>query len=103
MPPRAHLVVPLIFIVGQRCYRIEWESRRMTAIFGLLVASAFLTVALRAMDVPYVVRLVAKLGALAAFTWLGIRLRIVTVENIVLVRDLLMRRARRTEPVRERS
>ena len=85
----------LTFIVGQRCYRIEWESRRIAAIFGLLAASAFLTVALRALDVPYIVRLAAKLAALATFAWLGVGLRIITIENILLVRDVVARRAER--------
>jgi len=75
----------------------------MTAIFGLLAVSAFLTVALRAMDVPYVVRLAAKLAAFAAFVWLGVGLRIITTENIALVRDLVTRRVRRTDMVREES
>jgi O-antigen/teichoic acid export membrane protein len=97
------IAITLTFVLGQRCYRIEWESRRMTAIFGLLVASAFLTVALRALDLPYVVRLAAKLGAFGAFVWLGVGLRIITMENITLVRDLLTRRTRRTDMARQES
>ena len=86
------IATTLTFIVGQRCFRIEWESRRMVAIFGLLFAGAFLTVALRGLDVPYAVRLVGKLGAVAAFFVLGRSLRVLTAENVILVRDLVLRR-----------
>jgi O-antigen/teichoic acid export membrane protein len=86
------IATTLAFIVGQRCYRIEWESRRMLAIFGLLFAGAFLTIALRGMDMPYAVRLAGKLGAVAAFFVLGRRLRVITAENIIVVRDLVIRR-----------
>jgi O-antigen/teichoic acid export membrane protein len=96
------LSITLTLLVGQRCYRIEWEQRRMAAIFGLLAAGAFLTVALRVMDVSYSVRLAAKLIALVAFGWLGIRLRVITVENLSLVRDLLRSYTKRSR-VREGS
>lgn len=93
----------IAFIVGQRCFRIEWESRKMLAIFGLLFAGAFLTIALRALGAPYLVLMLAKISAVAAFAWLGTRLRVLTVENMVLVRDLVLRRPRRSDAVREAS
>ncbi len=88
------LSIGLTVLLGQRCYRIEWESRKMVAIFGLFFACALLTVVLRALDVPYPVRLAAKLGSVAAFISLGVKLHVITVENIVLVRDIVLLRWR---------
>jgi O-antigen/teichoic acid export membrane protein len=77
------------FIVGQRCFRIAWESRKLVAIFGLLFGSALLVNVLRAGGAPYGVLLVVKFGAVAGFVWLGVRLGFVTRENLLLVRDLV--------------
>jgi O-antigen/teichoic acid export membrane protein len=96
-------MMTITVLVGQRCFRIGWESRRMTAIFGLLFVSAFLTIWLRSLAVPYAVLVVAKLAAAGAFAWLGIRLRILTVENLLLVRDLVFGRLRGGGPVRGES
>jgi O-antigen/teichoic acid export membrane protein len=89
----------ITFIVGQRCFRIDWEARKVTAIFGLLFASAFMTIALRGAGVPYPVLAAAKLSAAAAFVWLGMRLDILTAENLRLVRDLVRRRTGRPRAV----
>lgn len=95
------IAIALTVVLGQRCYRIEFESRKMAAIFGLLAAGAFMTVALRGLDAPYVLRLGAKLAVAAAFVWLGVKLRILTTEHFALARDILTRRVRRTGMVRE--
>jgi len=80
------------FVVGQRCFRIEWESSKMIAIFGLLFASALSLIVLRGMDTPYLVLLSLKAIAVALFIWLGVRLDLLTIENFRLVRDLITRR-----------
>lgn len=95
------IMTTVTFVVGQRCFRIRWEAGPMVSIFGLLFASTFLTIGLRALNVPYPFLLVAKCVALAAFVWLGIRLDILSKENLRLVRDLVLRRSARTSPVRE--
>ena len=91
----------LTVVVGQRCYRIEWERRKLSAIFGLLFLSAFMTMALRSAGTPYVWTLGAKGAAVAAFIWLGVRLEIVTRENLRLVRSLVLGRAGRIGGIRE--
>jgi O-antigen/teichoic acid export membrane protein len=82
----------LTLVVGQRCYRIEWEYRRLTAIFGLLFAGVFAAVAMRQAGIDYAVRLAAKLAMLGAFAALGGRLRYITRENFGIARDLVLRR-----------
>jgi len=89
----AGLIVAFVtFKVAQRCFYIEWEYRKLGAIFGLLFASALLTIALRSMAAPYPALLLVKLAAVAAFVWLGARLQILTPANMLLIRDLVIRR-----------
>lgn len=86
------------FVIGQRCFRIEWEARKQVAMFSLLFASAFAVLALRAAAVPYPVLLGVKLLALLAFLRLGAHLRILTRENARVVLSLIAgRRARAAE------
>lgn len=68
----------------------------MLAIFGTLFASAFMTIALRALGVPYVVLALFKVGALGVFIWLGTKLGILTLDNLRLVRGLVLGRFRRS-------
>ena len=86
------LSVGLALVVGQRCYRIDWETGRLAAIFGLFFAGAFLTVGLRDLDATYALRLTAKLASVVAFTALGVKLEIITFGNLALVRDIVLRR-----------
>ncbi len=82
----------LAFLVGQRCYRIKWESRKMTAIYALLFGCALLTIGLREFDVNYPIRLAAKLVSVFAFLAVGVNLQVITAENIALARDIVLRR-----------
>jgi O-antigen/teichoic acid export membrane protein len=82
----------LSFVLGQRYFRIRWESGKMLATFGLLFASTFLIVVLRGRGAPYSLLAAAKLSAIAAYVVLGVRFKLVTVENAVMVRDLVFRR-----------
>ena len=86
------MMATLTFVIGQRCFRIEWETGKMVSIFGLLIASALAILTLRWFATPYPVLLVVKLASAAAFAWLGARLQILTLENMLLVRDLVSRR-----------
>ena len=88
-------------LVGQRCFRIEWETRKLTAIFGLLFASALATIALRYLGTPYLLLLLSKLCMVAAFVWLGWRLRILTRENLAMIRSMAGRAIGRRSPAPE--
>lgn len=78
------------YLVSQYCYRIDWEGRRMTAIFAAFAASGLLTLALRWLDTPYWLLLTAKLAITGGYLWLGHWLGIVTWENLVLVRGVIV-------------
>jgi O-antigen/teichoic acid export membrane protein len=91
------------FVVGQRCFRIDWEKGPLVAMFGLLFGSAFLILVLRAVHTPYPVLAIVKLCALAAFLGLGGSLGIITRKNLGVVRDLVSGRLRRAGLVRNES
>jgi O-antigen/teichoic acid export membrane protein len=100
----AGLVMSTItFVVGQRCFRIEWETGPLAAMFGLLFGSALLILGLRAAHTPYVVLSLVKLAALAGFLRLGGSLGIITRENVGVIRDLVSGRLRRAGLVRSES
>ena len=97
----AGLVMGVIsFVVGQRCFRINWENGPLSATFGLLFGSALLILALRATHTAYPVLAFVKLAALAAFLGLGSALGIITRENLGILRDLATGRLRRRDLVR---
>jgi O-antigen/teichoic acid export membrane protein len=85
-------ITAVTFVVAQRCFRIEWESRKLVAVFGLFIASTVLTIMLREAMLPFIVRFAAKMLTTAAFIWLGVRLQVITRQNLSLVRDLVLRR-----------
>ncbi len=97
------IIATISFVVGQRCFRIEWETGPLVAMFGLLAGSAFLILALRAAHTPYAVLAIVKLLALGAFLRLGASLGVITRENLGMVRDLVSSRLRGGGPVRGES
>jgi O-antigen/teichoic acid export membrane protein len=86
------IVTTITAVLGQRCFRIEWEYGKLAGIFGCLFAAAWLTIGLRALDVPYVWLLIAKLASTAVFIWLGVGLGILTAENLRIARSAVLGR-----------
>lgn len=86
------------FAARQYYYRIDWEYKRVGAIFGSLFLAAFVTVALREAGVNYGVRLATKAVLLLGFMGVGMRLGILSAENWRLVKGIIMGRLRR-QPV----
>ncbi|TAK12826.1 MAG: lipopolysaccharide biosynthesis protein [Acidobacteria bacterium] len=78
------------YLVGQHCYRIDWEGRRMTAIFATFALSGLLTLALRSLGTPYLLLLAAKVAIAGGYLWLGHWLGIVTPANLGMVRDVIV-------------
>jgi len=97
------LVTTISAVLGQRCFRIEWEYTKLVAIFGCLFAAAWLTIGLRALDVPYAWLLAAKLVSTAVFVWLGASLGILTAENLRLVANLVRARTVSRAPCRRHA
>jgi O-antigen/teichoic acid export membrane protein len=76
-------------VVASRYYRIDWEVRKLAAIYGTLLACAFVVVWLRHEGVAYWWRFGAKLILCAIYAWLGARLGILTRENLALIRSVI--------------
>jgi O-antigen/teichoic acid export membrane protein len=79
----------LYFAIGQHYYRIRWEYRKLTAIFGLLGVSILLMVISTGFGVAYGVRLFGKVVFVAAFLGLGVRIGFLTREQYGLARGML--------------
>lgn len=77
------------FIVAQHYYRIRWEFGKVVAIVMLYLVSAISIFMLRRMGVEYEARLFVKAVAALAYLYLGMRLNIVTVENMKLLKDII--------------
>jgi len=89
------IMIALGIVVGQKCFRIEWETRKLQMIFGLLFVSALLTVALRDLEIAYGVRLAVKVASVGAFVWLGMWLGLLTRDNLRVVTHMVSSRFRR--------
>ena len=83
------------FFLAQHYYRINWEYGKIGLIFLILFGSGLTVLILRQAGLPYGIRAGAKLISLAGYCYLGIRLNILTRQNILLVRGLLSRAPQR--------
>jgi O-antigen/teichoic acid export membrane protein len=81
------------FAVAQHYYGVRWEYEKIVPVLVLFLASALLTLALRGY-VDYPVRLLVKLLLAGSFVWLGVRIRVITAENIGHVRNLMSLKSR---------
>ena len=82
------------FAVSQYYYEIKWEYKKIGAIFFIFFASAILMIILRNISVAYEIRLLLKLIAMAMYFILGVKLRVITMENYTLIRNMIpVRRA----------
>lgn len=61
------------FLASQHYYRINWEYRKLLPMLAVLGGAALLLMGLRAMDVPYAVRMVVKLFAAGLYVLVGVR------------------------------
>ena len=82
------------FMVSQHYYEIKWEYKKIGAILFIFFASAILMIILRNISVAYEIRLLLKLIAMAMYFILGVKLRVITMENYTLIRNMIpVRRA----------
>lgn len=85
----------LSFVVAQRYYEIRWQYGRLGAMFGLLFAAALVVIVMGALGVDYWVRVVVKVLLVGLYLWLGVRLKVLSRANLVIVREALTGRLRR--------
>jgi O-antigen/teichoic acid export membrane protein len=77
----------LSFGISQHYYEIKWNYRKIGTIFGLFIIAALTILLLRHANVPYPWRLFHKGICLLAYLYLGVRLRVITLENLSLLRN----------------
>jgi O-antigen/teichoic acid export membrane protein len=77
------------FIVSQHYYKIKWEYRKVGLIYLIFFASSILMVLLRNLDVVYTIRLMVKCTSITLYIYLGIVIRVISIENYNLVKNII--------------
>jgi O-antigen/teichoic acid export membrane protein len=75
------------FVVSQYHYRIEWEYKKIGSILLLYFGTALGMIMLRYFDVSYWIRGIVKLLLLTGYLILGMRLNLLTKQNLILVKS----------------
>jgi O-antigen/teichoic acid export membrane protein len=73
------------FLISQHYFRIQWEVRKIVAIFSLFCFSSLLTLFTISGSFVYLQCLILKLFCLGVYVYLGIRLNIITSQNLALL------------------
>lgn len=88
----AGLVSSLIsFVFSQHYYEIKWEYKKVGLIFLVFITSSILIVYLRNLHVDYCYRIIFKTVSMIYYVYIGIKMEIVNIENILLVKNIFLR------------
>lgn len=79
----------IYFAVSQRYYQIKWEYNKIGSIFFIFFALAILTILMRHFSVAYEFRLIIKCAAIFSYVYLGIKLKVITMENYTLIKNMI--------------
>ena len=82
------------FAFSQYYYPIKWEYGKILSIYSIFFAAAMAVIVMRSYSVDYAVRVAAKVCFLFLYLWLGVRIRILTMENWQLLKGMLLRHKR---------
>jgi len=77
------------FTVAQHYYEIKWEYRKVFAMYGILFAAALAIIILRAEMIDYPIRLAVKCVFALAYIYVGMRIGIITLENLKILRHMV--------------
>jgi O-antigen/teichoic acid export membrane protein len=77
------------FVVSQHYYKIKWEYKKVGLIYLIFFASSILMVLLRNSDVVYTIRLMVKCTSITLYIYLGIVIRVISIENYNLVKNII--------------
>ena len=77
------------FAVSQHYYEIKWEYKKIAPIFFIFFASAILMILLRHFSVAYEFRLILKCASVFSYIYLGIKLKVITMENYTLIKNMI--------------
>lgn len=77
------------FVISQHFYRIKWEYKKIVAIYLILSVSFIVLLLMKSIAISYHSQLATKLALLAIYVLLGVRIKILTSANFVLLRNLI--------------
>ena len=77
------------FVVSQHYYNIKWEYGKICFIFIIFFGSAILMVLLRHFYISYGIKVIFKIIVLSCYSYLGVKLKIVTKQNFLLVKNMI--------------
>jgi len=77
------------FTVAQRYYEIKWEYKKNGLIFFIFFAMAILMILLRNFSIAYEIRLIVKCASIFSYLYLGVKLKVITIENYIVVKNML--------------
>ena len=80
----------IAFIVSQHYYRIEWEYKKIVMIFLIFIGSSMLLILARYFMVDYSARLFIKIMAMLSYLYLGIKIKVVSADNLYLIKNMLI-------------
>lgn len=80
------------FFIAQHYYNIKWEYRKIIAIIGTFFFSSIFTLILLEMQLSYYLRLSFKLSSLFFYIFIGIRIHVLTWQNVLAVKKTFLRR-----------
>jgi O-antigen/teichoic acid export membrane protein len=75
--------------IAQKYYAIGWEYKRLAVIYFMFYFSCLLIILMRNYSVAYEFRLIAKCIAIISYCYLGMNIKVITVENLVIIKKLL--------------
>jgi O-antigen/teichoic acid export membrane protein len=79
------------FSVSQHYYEIKWEYGRIATIFLIFFLTSVLVIVLRHAKVNYHFCLGLKLISIGIYTYIGIKIRVITKENFTLIKNMVMK------------
>lgn len=83
------IYILIAFNIYQHYYRIKWEYKKIVPIFLIYFISSILVLILREARIEYYIRLLVKLLSISLYTYFGIKIRVVTAENLLLAKNIL--------------
>jgi O-antigen/teichoic acid export membrane protein len=76
------------FIVSQHYYTIKWEYKKLLSIFIIFFVSSIIILLFRFFMLDYSFRLIAKLIFFGSYLYLGAKIKVITVENYIIIRNM---------------
>lgn len=84
------ILFPISFAVNQHYYEIKWEYKKIGSIFFIFFVSAMSTILMRYFSVWYGFQLGLKCMAVFSYIYLGVKLKVITMENYRLIRNIIV-------------